>query len=174
MPDERQWQVQVFRHTSSQGRVMMQAKNKNGTILPVYAQVCEGAIILPSVKIRLDISGGLNNKEENKSNHPAPLVEVRRRRDTISVGGGGGMRRVHLKFRNEAECKEFSDLFVKLNPPMVWSRKKDRSTQPDESGDALSYVVRLLNEPEFEGYVNNLERYLLSSEDGQQMLDAFV
>jgi hypothetical protein len=165
----KQWRVQVFRH-SPKGHFRLEAKNKNGEILPLTVRICKGLIQIPEVKLRLDLKG--NGKAEDNNNNKPTLLFVRRRRDTIAIVGEGRMRKVVLKFRNETECKEFSDIFVKLNPPPLMDETQDPNSRQDESGEALTYVARLLNEPDFLSYVNDLETFLLSSEDGTEMVDA--
>ena len=150
----------------------LQATNKNGEIIPTTARVSKGLITIPEVKLRLDLTGAATS---NKSDNGKPnLLTIRRRGATLAIAGEGSVRKVLLKFRNETECKEFSDLFVELNPPRMLDndRVPDGNQLADESGNALCYVARLLNEPDFVSYVNDLEGYLMSTEDGKQMLDS--
>jgi hypothetical protein len=170
--DEKEWIVQVIRQTS-EGRVRMEARNSEGKLVPVAVQVKRGSITIPRVKMRLE----LNSRRNDKANEKNANITVRRRRDTVAIGGDGRMQRILLKFRSEKECRDFSDHFVALNPPAILAASTKESLAADqieESGEALSYMMRLLNEPEFVSYVDHLENYLMSSEDGQQMLNAFV
>lgn len=147
----------------------MHVENKSGEALPVTARVHSGCITIPEVKLRLHFS----NKNDGKHDTPT-LLSIRRRRDAVAIATKGRMRNLFLKFQSETECKEFTDSFVKLNPPPAMMNPQEMSGRDDESGEAVNYVKRLLNEPDFISYVDHLEDYLLSSEDGRQMLDAFL
>jgi len=103
-------------------------------------------------------------------------------------------RTIALVFRSEQECLDFSDRLLALNPPpkkksddgLVGSATSaaagsdvaaaaDHQHQREDDNDdgvVLSYVARLLNDPQFLGFVQGLESRLNSSEDGKLMLDA--
>lgn len=165
----------MFRHTPEGNLVRLEAKNKNNELLPVTVRVAKGLLTIQEVKLRLSLHEKKDVHEKKCGTDKKPLlVVVQRRRDTVSIGSNGRIQKVFLRFRNEAECREFSDAFVKLNPPLIIDDQARSAPKEDSAGEVLNYVTRLLNEPDFLAYVDSLEKCILSSDDGRQMLESLL
>ena len=170
---ETEWPVSIFRKTTI-GWERMVPKNKKGQIAIVKASARKDCIVVRRLRLRVSV---ISTKSEDQQQNRSVVV---RRRDSILVSSSKSVRALVFKFATENDCKEFSDRFIAQNPHALlknnvsddgWAHVQDKQSQ---ARDILSYIARLLQDPDFSHYIDGLENCLSSSEDGIKMLNALV
>jgi len=170
---ETEWPVSIFRKTTI-GWERMMPKNKIGQIAIVKASPRKDCIVVRRLRLRVSVASA-NDKDERKSRSV-----VVRRRSSILVSSNKSVRALVFKFATEKDCMEFSDRFIAHNPHALlktdtldddWVHVQDKESQ---ARDVLSYIARLLHDPDFANYIESLEKCLSSSEDGTRMLEGLV
>jgi hypothetical protein len=166
--EEADWPINLFRRTSQEWQ-RLQAFSADKKPITIRATPREGSIVVKQVRLRFTTSASekksvlvRRNKRILVSSQDKPLVFV-------------------LEFMNEQDCIDFSDRFVMLNPRPVPGppASLDRSTELLHSSagsrkEVLCYIARLLNDKDFQEYVDALDACLHSNDDYAQMVRALV
>ena len=121
------------------------------------------------------------DQASQKSNDRSCVV---RRGDCILFINRRRTRAMLFKFRSLEECLSFSDRFIQLNP---WStntvnavasassgrtNSSQRSVQQRDQQEVVSYIARLMHEPDFLQLVHKIENLVANTTDGAKMLKA--
>lgn len=127
------------------------------------------SIVIPTLHQKFSLSNNANDKGT-----------VIRRNNCILLLSRTRTKAMVLQFSSLQHCLDFSDRFVKLNPPIdefVCPSQTDSGSffgQLAHRESILAHVVRLLHDPDFESFVSNIEATLSGSTDGTQMLHSWV
>ena len=192
---EKEWLVELFRHTESEGWQKQMPRGSTGSPL-LGISPRRDCIVIPALRQKFTLSGSDANpsaagggrgggrrrdggEEEPSSNSVASQDRsfVIRRGDSILLVSRRRTRAMVLKFQTLHDCQEFSDRFVELNPPIVAPASSAREqhhgvAHEQEQQDIVSYIVRLLHSQDFLQFVHKLETLVTSTTDGAKILEA--
>jgi hypothetical protein len=154
------WSVKVFRHTQERGWESVEAS----TLVSPFA----GGIDLWQFRVKLKLHRSCVRRRN--------LIHLSTRRAGSIV----------LQFPSTADCLDFWDELVRCkHPNRDASAPTDKMTAESTAGsqteenltrqqqDTLSYLARLLHDPDFGRFVQQIEQMLKSTPDGTKMLEAW-
>jgi hypothetical protein len=172
------WAVQVYRHTIDRGwekAEMPQQQTPRSTT--IYASPCKGGVEIRQFRVRIRIF-----KDTNMSSTAARCTK---RRNLLFLSTRNLTGSIILKFSSVEECNDFFDLLLDLNSckndtqetgensENVRNMEIDLESTQRLKQDINSYIVQLLHNPDFQGFVKKIEQNISSTEDGAKMLAAF-
>eukprot|EP00934_Nitzschia_sp_Nitz4_P000345 Nitzschia sp. Nitz4//scaffold38_size140716//46751//47374//NITZ4_003136-RA/size140716-snap-gene-0.137-mRNA-1//1//CDS//3329550045//345//frame0 len=161
-PSEPSWPVTIFRYTQNLG--WQQQVGKDGKALVLQASPRRNCVVIPALHQKFSLSNDTDEGDRGS---------VIRRNDCILLLSRARTKVMLLKFNSISQCIAFSDCFVSLNPPMDPPEDPSPAKLSANKEAILSFVVRLLHDQEFEGFVSGIEATLLASVDGQQLLSSW-
>jgi hypothetical protein len=163
--NEKEWPVQLYRYTESDGWQKQQvALNKR-----IAAAPRKDCIVIPALRQKFSLC---STDESNSINNKSCVI---RRDKCILLVSRRRIRAMVLQFASLQDCLEFSDRFIALNPPPPLDTADTTVPQPAaglaEQEEVVSHVARLLHDEDFLGFVHKLEDYLANSTDGAKILE---
>ena len=157
---EKEWPVRLYRFTESDGW----QRQEGAKVAAAPRQDC---IVIPAMRQKFS----LVRQKSCVIRRGLCILLVSQRRTRAMV----------LQFDSLPECLEFSDRFVELNPVLSVAETKGDGENPagtpcieaeiSEQKQIVSYVARLLHDPDFLGFVEKLETYMSNTTDGAKILE---
>jgi hypothetical protein len=125
--EKKEWPVHLYRKNGTVWQ-RLRPKKPNGRPGVVKAEPQRGSVLLDRVRVRVWLVpkpgvvgvGGGGGGRGGEDSTPKNAVAVRRH-DRLLISYHGGGKSLVLKFRDLESCLEFSDLLVRLNPPLARS-----------------------------------------------------
>jgi hypothetical protein len=115
--EKKEWPVHLYRKKEAVWE-RVRPKKPNGRPGVVKAEPQRGSVLLDRVRVRIWLSSKPAGSRRGEDPTTKNAVVVRRH-DFLLISYHGGGKSLVVKFRDLASCLEFSDLLVRLNPPLA-------------------------------------------------------
>eukprot|EP00536_Pseudo-nitzschia_multiseries_P001183 jgi/Psemu1/282846/fgenesh1_pg.14_\ len=188
-PDEKTWPVLLYRRESDgwkkQELESPSSSTRNNRFHPRVTTVAprKECIIFPALRQKFSLKSQSDQGTIIRRDDKILLISKRRARAML------------LQFQSLEDCLAFSDQFLRFNPkispkpppahedPKIHNSDLQESphqqqgreasmptVNDDEHKKVVSWVVKMLHNKDFLGYVHKIEKYIAETEDGLRIL----